>query len=102
MRAAGPDGRRPLQHGCPDRYTERAAVEVLKFDSLVLPYLLDRAHRRAARFGLALLELMDGALGETHAEAELALAPAEHGAGHAHLGGEGKTLETDEFDEIAG
>src|SRR3569623_3060006 len=79
------------------RRPESSVIEILELDAFVAPNLFNRAQRDAARFGIALLDLVDGALAHANAATEFALAPAEPGARPAPLGREGLPLEPEQF-----
>ena len=83
-------------------HAETAVRQILEFDALLAPDVVDGPHGRPPRLGIALLEFMDGALGQSDAKAELALAPSEDRARRPDLGGKGPPLEPDELDEITG
>ena len=48
-------------------HTEAAVGQILEFNALLAPELLNRADGGPPRFGVALLQLMDGTLGKTDA-----------------------------------
>ena len=83
-------------------YAEATVRQILEFDALLVPDVLDGPHGRPPRLGIALLEFMDGALGQSNTKAEFALAPAEDRTRRPHLGGKDPPLEPDELDEITG
>jgi hypothetical protein len=59
---------------------EAAVCQILEFDALLRPDLLDGADGGTSRLSLALFQFVDRSLSEADAEAEFALAPAEHRA----------------------
>src|SRR3569833_3314952 len=72
------------------RRPESSVIEILELDAFVPPNLFARAQRDAARFGIALLDLVDGALAQAGAGAGGARAPAGRGARRARRGRGGR------------
>src|SRR5258708_604306 len=63
---------------------EAAVWQIFEFDTFVAPDRLDAAHGRPARFGFALLQLVNGSLGKPNAKRQVALAPAKDRPRHSN------------------
>jgi hypothetical protein len=103
----GPDGPaacrkirgRLIDHRAAYNQAEPVA-DILEVDSLVAPHFFERVNGPAPRLSVALLQFMDGTLGEADMLRQLSLTPAEYGTRNADFCCESPPLKADQIDEM--
>lgn len=83
-----------------DDHPETTVGQILEFNAVVTPELFDGMDRRAPRFGVTLLQFMDGTLRHPHRRRQFALTAVKRGARHPQLGGESEPFEPNEFAQM--